>query len=296
VTNMQADSHPQASSSHYASGPVTKAPNWHALVAWDTMFNGMATGLFVVASVGELARPDIFTHVVTLAYPAALLLLFADLTCLVLDLGDPLRFHHMLRVFKPSSPMSLGVWCITIFSLFATAVALLTLLPIPDGPGLQWARRLVIGIGLVPALLAAIYKGVLYSTSSQPLWKDARWLGGYLTASTLVLGCAEMLLLATFLGSPEAVNMLRHALVVLLLLGSAPLAPFCWEVRKDLARMNRGKLSRAGLLSIGVGVLLPLCLLLAGSQVSLELCAALLVLVGGFVTRLEIVMAPHALS
>jgi hypothetical protein len=27
---------------------------------------------------------------------------------LVLDLGDPLRFHHTLRMFKPSSPMSLG--------------------------------------------------------------------------------------------------------------------------------------------------------------------------------------------
>ena len=31
-----------------------------------------------------------------------------DLLFLVLDLGDPLRFHYMLRVFKPSAPMSLG--------------------------------------------------------------------------------------------------------------------------------------------------------------------------------------------
>jgi hypothetical protein len=31
-----------------------------------------------------------------------------DLMMLVLDLGDPLRFHHTLRMFKPSSPMSLG--------------------------------------------------------------------------------------------------------------------------------------------------------------------------------------------
>ena len=62
------------------------------------------------------------------AYPIALVLLFADLVCLVLDLGDPLRFHHMLRVFKPSSPMSLGTWCLTIYSLPLTVAAALSLL------------------------------------------------------------------------------------------------------------------------------------------------------------------------
>ena len=45
------------------------------------------------------------------------MLLIVDLACLVLDLGDPLRFHHMLRVFKPSSPMSLGTWCLSAYSL-----------------------------------------------------------------------------------------------------------------------------------------------------------------------------------
>ena len=41
---------------------------------------------------------------------------------LVLDLGDPLRFHHMLRVFKPSSPMSLGTWSLTVYSLPLTLI------------------------------------------------------------------------------------------------------------------------------------------------------------------------------
>ena len=41
---------------------------------------------------------------------------------LVLDLGDPLRFHHMLRVFKPSSPMSLGTWSLTAYSLPLTLI------------------------------------------------------------------------------------------------------------------------------------------------------------------------------
>ena len=41
---------------------------------------------------------------------------------LVLDLGDPLRFHHMLRVFKPSSPMSLGTWSLAAYSLPLTLI------------------------------------------------------------------------------------------------------------------------------------------------------------------------------
>ena len=94
--------------SGYSNLPVTKAPAWHSNIAWDALLNGMATGLFMVAAISELAAPAIFTPVAKLAYPAALVLLLLDLGLLVLDLGDPLRFHHMLRVFKPRSPMSVG--------------------------------------------------------------------------------------------------------------------------------------------------------------------------------------------
>src|SRR5438034_11059976 len=105
---MSTDARAQRPGAGYAARPVTKAPAWHGLVAWDMLFNGLTTGLFLVAALGELAAPEVFTPVAKAAYPLALALLLVDLVCLVLDLGDPLRFHHMLRVFKPSSPMSLG--------------------------------------------------------------------------------------------------------------------------------------------------------------------------------------------
>src|SRR4051794_21303098 len=103
---MRAD----AANPGYTTRPVTKAPHWGGLVAWDMLLNNLATGLFLVAALGELAAPRVFTAVATAAYPLALGLLLLDLLLLVLDLGDPWRFHHMLRVFKPSSPMSFGVW------------------------------------------------------------------------------------------------------------------------------------------------------------------------------------------
>src|ERR1700735_735058 len=113
---MHTDSRPQhaftepslperGSQSGYANMPVSKVPGWHGIIAWDALLNGMATGLFLAAAVSELAAPAVFSHVAKVAYPIALVLLLVDLGLLVLDLGDPLRFHHMLRVFKPSSPM-----------------------------------------------------------------------------------------------------------------------------------------------------------------------------------------------
>src|ERR1700723_1958977 len=107
----------------YANIPVTRVPSWDGMIAWDVLLNGMATGLFMAAAISEFAAPAVFAPVAKVAYPFALVLLLVDLGLLVLDLGDPLRFHHMLRVFKPGSPMSLGTWCLTIFSLPLTAAA-----------------------------------------------------------------------------------------------------------------------------------------------------------------------------
>src|SRR5262252_2418856 len=83
----------------YESMTVTKVPDWYGMIAWDALLNGMA------AAVSELAAPAVFKPVAKVAYPVALVLLLVDLTMLVFDLGDPLRFHHMLRVFKPHSPV-----------------------------------------------------------------------------------------------------------------------------------------------------------------------------------------------
>ena len=202
--------------------PVTKVPGWHGIIAWDALLNGMATGLFLAAAVSELAAPAVFMRVAKVAYPVALVLLLVDLGLLVLDLGDPLRFHHMLRVFKPSSPMSLGTWCLTIFSLPLTAAAGLSLLA-ELGWDFEWARITAVVVGLLPGFASAAYKGVLLSTNAQPGWKDARWLGGYLTNSALLMGCAELLVLSALMGQTQATAILRTAFIVLLVLNVIPL-------------------------------------------------------------------------
>jgi Polysulphide reductase, NrfD len=291
---MQTELKLQTAGSGYATGPVTKAPAWHGLVAWDMLFNGMTTGLFLVAAISELVAPDVFASVAKAAYPVGLILLLVDLLFLVLDLGDPLRFHHMLRVFKPSSPMSLGTWCLTIFSLPLTVAAAISLLP-AGWITLEWVRRLAVAVGLLPALGSAVYKGVLLSTNAQPGWKDARWLGGYLTNSALMLGCAEMLVLSVLMGHARAAAMLRPALELLLVLNLIPLCLLLADLRTTLPRTyTRRELYGVGAVSLGGGMLLPLCLLFVVGNPLLMLGAVTFILLGSLIIRSVIVKLPHA--
>ena len=290
---MRTDFMPATNGPGYANGPVTKAPDWHGLVAWDLLLNNLATGLFLVAATGELAAPAVFTPVAKVAYPVALVLLLADLLCLVLDLGDPLRFHHMLRVFKPGSPMSLGTWCLTVYSVPLTAAAMISLLP-GGWINLECVRRLIVVIGLLPALGSAVYKGVLLSTNAQPGWKDARWLGGYLTNSALLLGCAEMLVLSVLMKHATAAAILRPALGLLLVLNLVPLCLLGVNLRPTLSNIYiRRELWSVGALSLGGGVLLPLVLLCVVGRPLSMLSAVMCILLGSLVIRFVIIKLPH---
>jgi Ni/Fe-hydrogenase subunit HybB-like protein len=293
--DMNLESTPRGTAATYADRLVTKTPNWHGLVALDVLFNNLSTGLFLVAALGELAAPAHFKALAGAAYPIALLFLIGDLVCLVLDLGDPLRFHHMLRVWKPSSPMSLGTWCLTVFAVPLTALAAMSLVPggdaVPDA-----IRRLTLVVGMVPAVGVALYKGVLFSTSAQPGWRDARWLGGYLSNSALMLGTATLLVLASVMGQSAAIIVLRLALIPMVVLNLGALGLLVAGLRAPLSRTHGPRaLVVLAALVIGAGLLLPL-LLLALRATGYVAGTALCMLLGAAVARAEIVRLPHRLG
>src|SRR5271154_226594 len=279
--------------SGYAHLPITKVPGWHGLIAWDALLNGMATGLFMAAAVSELAAPAIFIPVAKVAYPVALVLLLVDLALLVSDLGDPLRFHHMLRVFKPRSPMSVGTWCLVIFSLPLTAAAGLSLLA-ELGIDFEWARILAVVLGLLPAFGSAAYKGVLLSTNAQPGWKDARWLGGYLTNSALLMGCGEFLVLSALMAQTQATAILRTAFIVLLVLNVIPLGLLFANLQPTHARLyTREQQWRVGVLMFAAGTLIPLGLILLNGGLLFIFGAGIFLLLGSWVIRFVYVKIPH---
>jgi Ni/Fe-hydrogenase subunit HybB-like protein len=290
----------------YSGETVTKAPPWHGLVAWDMFFNGLTTGLFLATAIAELILPAIFAPLARVAYPLALVLLLIDLGCLVGDLGDPLRFHHMLRVFKLGSPMSVGTWCLTIYSLPLTLVAVVSILNwpafasvrdfVPSGALtlLEWVRTPAVVLALLPAFGSAVYKGVLISTNSQPGWKQARWLGGYLTSAAPLLGTTILFSLALLLKQERAVATLRNCLIPLLALNFVILILLFRDLRQALeSRWLVRERRWISLTSIGCGLIAPLALWPFARSATPAMALVASILAGGLFTRFVIILLPH---
>jgi hypothetical protein len=88
---------------------------------------------------------------------------------LITDLGRPERFLNMLRLFKVTSPMSVGSWVLTGFGATATLSAARELLGVLPRAGR--AAQLA-GAGLGPLL--ATYTAALIAQTAVPVWHEAR--------------------------------------------------------------------------------------------------------------------------
>ena len=193
--------------------------------------------------------------------------------------------------------MSLGTWLLSAYSAPLTALAAMSLLPGTAGNAVLEAVRVVLlVVGVVIAVGAAGYKGVLFSTTAQRGWGEARWFGGYLVNSAIVLGATELLLLAWGMGRPDAGIPLRLALVPLLLLNLLALALLLASVRGTISEAY-GSRGLPILIALGVvgGILVPAALLTLGPGPQL-IAAVLLMLLGATAVRHMIVQLPHLLA
>jgi len=270
--------------SPYASRRQTKVPGWAGLTAWDVLFNNLSLGLFLVTALGMLVRPAWFASTATAAYIVAFVLVLVDLSLLVVDLGDPPRFTHMLRVAKRESPMSVGTWSLSGYA------ALLFLVCIVSVAGWEDVTRVLAAVTLIPAAGGVLYKGVLFSATSQAGWRASRWLGALMAESAVLVGAALLLaiLVLSHQGGGEGASAVRAALAVLLVLQIAT----ALEVRRDVPG-RYGPL--AGLVVwigvLAVGIVVPLELLLLGNL--FQIVAALLVVAAAPVLRYALVFLPR---
>ena len=188
-------------------------PHWEWYILLYFFFAGISGGAFVIGTMlrlwGNLADAAASRLAFIISFP---LLLICPIF-LILDLGQPVRFWHMLvdsssgtPVFKAYSPMSLGVWGLTLFGLFSFVMFLAA---VGEGGYLRWpvlagAGRLtnsVLGkvfmvIGAILGFFVAAYTGVLLAVSNQPVWSDTWTLGGLFVASGLSGAAASIMLLS----------------------------------------------------------------------------------------------------
>ena len=150
----------------YYDRPVLKEPTWRWFIPAYFYAGGLAAGSSMLAA-GFAATGQV--SAARRARFVALPAIGLGSACLVADLGRPERFHHMLRVAKPSSPMSTGTWILAVYAPAAGAAALTDALGIFPG-----IRRVATWTAALTAPLVASYTAVLVADTAVPAWHDAR--------------------------------------------------------------------------------------------------------------------------
>ena len=164
---------PTASSdSGYYGIPLLKEPSWTWEIPLYFFVGGAAGAAAVVGAVANYTGAD--RKLVRDARWIAAAGSVISPALLISDLGRPERFLAMLRVFKPQSPMSVGVWTLLGFSAGASAAAFAEFLRDRYGPSLP--VRVLENAGQAASLAFGLpfsnYTGVLIGATAIPAWNE----------------------------------------------------------------------------------------------------------------------------
>jgi DMSO reductase anchor subunit len=156
---------PEAEFTSYYGRPVLHEPTWEARDIAGYLFLGGLAGASSVLGAGAhlTGRPALARPAKVGAFGAVGL----SLAALVHDLGRPERFLNMLRVCKPTSPMSMGSWLLAGYApLAGIAAATDASGRLPRVGAAATAGAAVLG----PAV--ASYTAVLICDTAVPSWHE----------------------------------------------------------------------------------------------------------------------------
>jgi protein NrfD len=284
-------------------------PHWYWWIIVYFFLGGIAGGAFLIAAMADLFGGNADRPVVRAGYLLAAPLAAICGLSLATDLGQPLRFWHMLvnvttnqPAFKYWSPMSYGSWILTGFGLCSGLAFLLTLGAmrgiVPLG---GWVRRVTGALGAVFAILLVSYTGVLLNATNQRVWGDNTILGALFAVSGISTGIAAIILILSLrrqhtggtIGRLERIDLLAIGLELCLLLALVAIL----VVAGSAGALISGRL---GLFFWGgvfvAGLLVPLLLYLRPRLLGgfTPLAASVLALIGGFILRAVVIFSAHA--
>jgi formate-dependent nitrite reductase membrane component NrfD len=289
----------------YRDVPILQRPPWGGLIAGYFFFGGVSSGAFTVGALANLVGGQRRAKLARTAHYVAFLTLLPCPPLLIGDLGKPILFHHMLRVFKLSSPMNLGAWTLMAHGMGTTAGAVVSLaqndkVPLV-GPLLAHIPESLIGIGGLPsALTLGGYTGVLLGTTSIPVWYSSPLLGALFMAGAIATGAAAVILAGELTGWLEPGD--RRALAPLALTsGLAELALLGGYVAttgpaaKPLLQGKQARQLGGAAITIGISTALEITAMRTKTAMPrLSIVGAVAALAGGALLRWAIVHAGHA--
>ncbi|GII86669.1 polysulfide reductase [Sphaerisporangium siamense] len=193
TTRDRGDGRATAQADHFDSyygRRILKPPTWEAATIGGYLYlGGLAGASSVFAAGGQLTgRP----RLARAGKAAALVGVGLSLAALVEDLGRPARFLHMLRTFKPTSPMSVGSWLLAAYAPLV-GVSLFT-----DVTGrFPLAGRAACYGAAVLGPAVTTYTAVLISDTAVPAWHEGYREMPFLFAGSATATAAGSALIAT---------------------------------------------------------------------------------------------------
>lgn len=300
---------------------VALPPHWGWWVILYFFFGGLAAGSYFIATMLWLVGDPRDEDVVRLGYRLAFPLVVLCGLLLIVDLGKPLRFWHMILqservpvpMFKPWSPISLGTWILSTFALFAFVAWLGELVRVgrlrwdPLVRADRWARGLPRGplllwgvVGTISGFGLAGYTGVLVTGTSLPFWHNARLMGALFLASAASTSYALFILILLRHGRTHAdttvVKLARadRLMIVLELVILAAMLVLLGGVARPMIAGGFGVVFWLGVVLLGLLAPLALHSLYRGATAERRaVLSAAFVLVGGFLLRFVVVMSPQ---
>ena len=151
----------------YYDRPVLKKSPWSWVIPAYYYVGGATGGSMVLGAAATLLDADEFSGMIRQSRVIGVTGAMISAALLIHDLGMPSRFLNMLRVFRPTSPMSMGTWILMTFS-GASGVAFLA----------EFGPKQIQFLGTGAAAVAGLfglglcgYTGVLVANTTVPLWQ-----------------------------------------------------------------------------------------------------------------------------
>jgi formate-dependent nitrite reductase membrane component NrfD len=211
---------------------------WGLLVVIYLYTAGLSAGMFAVSSFATYIGGGQYRRLARLSALLAPWPLMLGLGMLIFDLGRPLRFWRLFTTIQLTSPMSIGSWLLTLFTIVALLYLVLwlprplrNLIRLPNrlddlGHISRWkpleprvvrmGRGILAAVGFALSLGVGMYTGVLLGAiPSRPFW-NTPMVAQLFLFSALSSGEAFVLLVVAVGGrllDTEAMHHERHLLV-----------------------------------------------------------------------------------
>ena len=286
----------------YYGQPAVKKSHYGWLIATYLFVGGIAGATQLIAQLADLLGGDRDRSVVRAGRYLALVGALTSPVLLVKDLHAPSRWYNMLRIFRSTSPMSIGSWTLAAFGIFSGLAAAAQLLE--DVFSAACGRRLGRIFGMPAAAAGALmsfYTGALLAATSTPLWAVAyRQLPPLFGASAVATATAMLSLVLEMAGASRRTHarLERIGLVASgAQLACASATDAVWRragVAGPLERQPTATIYRLVVLALGMiapGLIHVIQVLSGRRSARLSVLAALATLAGGVAERAVVVRA-----